>query len=251
MKKIAVFDLDGTVYTHTWTFEVAKAIVHVLNLSEEQEKIDKASRVANERASTESYWVYNAEMLSVFERVLPRVSPAQLGDIIRDVLEEKGSSCYAYSLDLIRQMKSDGRELIAISGSINDIVEPFAKSLGFDIIIASGLEMVDGAFTGKRATQTKTGKDTILRNLVEERGLTLDDSIGVGDTHRDISFLQIIEHPIAFNPNAALYDEASVRGWRIVIERKNMIFELVKSGDRYVVESARPIHDDGNREKLR
>lgn len=165
MKKIAVFDLDGTVYTHTWSFEIAITIVSTLNLTAEQRLIDAATKVAKARNSTESYWTYNATMLEILERVLPKVSPEQLKDIIRRVLDDRGGACYAYSVALIEKMKSEGRELIAISGSIKDIVEPFAHSLGFDVVISSELEIKDGAYTGKRATQTKSDKHKILQDI--------------------------------------------------------------------------------------
>ncbi len=251
MKKIAVFDLDGTVYVHTWSFEIAKAIVSTFKLTDEQDRIDAATKIAKTRATTESYWIYNATMLTILERVLPKVSPDQLKGIVEQILNEKGSSCYAYSIKLIEEMKAEGRELIAISGSIKDIVEPFAHSLGFDVVISSELEIKDGAYTGKRATQTKSDKHKILQNIVSEHGLTFEDSVGMGDTHRDISFLEILENPIAFNPNAALFDEASKRGWKIVIERKNMIYELSKKQGIYSFENAHPIHDDSNTESLR
>jgi hypothetical protein len=63
--------------------------------------------------------------------------------------------------------------------------------------------------------------------------------------------LSITEHPTVFNPNAALYDEARKRDWKIVLERKNMIYELNKSNGDYVVTSARPLFNDNHQESLR
>jgi HAD superfamily phosphoserine phosphatase-like hydrolase len=174
---------------------------------------------------------------NVFKRILKQTTPKQLNEVITDLLANKQRYCYVYTTQFAQKLKEEGRTLIAISGSIADIVEPFAKSLGFNYVVASGLEVVNGKFTGERATETKEGKDQILRNLAAEHGLTLDDSIGVGDTHRDLSMLAAIEHPIAFNPNVALYDEAQKRRWRIVLERKNMIYELVSSKTDYILPS--------------
>lgn len=63
--------------------------------------------------------------------------------------------------------------------------------------------------------------------------------------------LSVTERPIAFNPNAALYDEAQKHGWKIVLERKNMIYEMDKNGEGYVVTNARPLFDDNHQELLR
>jgi phosphoserine phosphatase len=45
--------------------------------------------------------------------------------------------------------------------------------------------------------------------------------------------LGMVEHPVAFNPSQKLFREAERRGWKIVIERKNMIYELEKAGAGY------------------
>jgi len=251
MTKIAIFDIDGTVYRGAMSFIVAEELLKRYDFPDESNELATASHTYKSRGSTEAYWEYNKTILDVFKRVLVRVAPAQLDEVISELLEAKCDYCYAYTTQLLSKLKAEGRTLIAISGSIANIVEPFSRSLGFDYVIASELEVLDGVFTGERATETKMGKDETLRQLVADHGLSLEDSIGVGDTHRDISFLRITGHPIAFNPNAALYEEASKNGWDIVLERKNMIYELSSKSHEYVVRSAHPIFEDNNQERLR
>ncbi len=251
MNKIAVFDIDGTVYREAMSFIVAEELLARYDFPEEQKLLDDARHTYKSRGSTEAYWSYNKTILDVFKRILKQVSPSELDEVIRGLLANKQDYCYAYTTQLLQQCKGEGRMLVAISGSIANIIEPFAKSLGFDYIVASGLEVVDGKFTGERATETKHGKDQILREIVAEHGLTLEDSIGVGDTHRDLSMLSVTEHAIAFNPNAAFYEEAEKRGWKIVLERKNMIYELVPGAKGYILQAARPIFDDNHQEHLR
>lgn len=251
MNKFAVFDIDGTVYREAMSFIVAEEIIDRLNFTEEAALLDAARHTFKSRSSTEAYWTYNKTILSVFETVLQRINPKQLKETVDYLLTNKQDYCYAYTTQLIRRLKAEGYVLIAISGSIGNIVEPFARSLGFDHVVASGLETVDGKFTGKRATETKHGKDQILKNLVAAQDLTFKDSVGVGDTHRDISMLAITEQPIAFNPNAALYEEAQKHGWKIVLERKNMVYELEVSDSTYCITNARPLFDDNHQERLR
>jgi len=251
MNKIAVFDIDGTIYREAMSFIVAEELLDRYDFPEEQQLLDDARHTYKSRGSTEAYWSYNKTILDVFKLILKQISPSQLDEIIRDLLASKQDYCYAYTTQLLKQFKEEGRTLIAISGSIANIIEPFAKSLGFNYVVASGLEVVDGKFTGERVTETKHGKDQILRELVAEHGLTFEDSIGVGDTHRDLSMLSVTERAIAFNPNAAFYEEAETRGWKIVLERKNMIYELVPGPQGYVLQTARPIFDDNHQEYLR
>jgi HAD superfamily hydrolase (TIGR01490 family) len=248
MKKIGIFDLDGTVYTHTLTFSVAEELFELPQFSQEKATVDDARVIWKQRGSTEAYWTYNKTILAVFEKMLPQVAPQQLSGAVQTILKTKGSYCYAYTTQLIKQLKDEGRTLVAISGSIREMVEPFAKALDFDIVVASELEIVNGAYTGKRATQTNKDKHALLNNLVQEHGLTLEDSIGIGDTHRDASILEIVANPIAFNPNAALFEVASKNGWKVVVERKNMVYELSREKDGYVVSNTHPTFANSHNE---
>jgi phosphoserine phosphatase len=54
----------------------------------------------------------------------------------------------------------------------------------------------------------------------------LEGSVGVGDTEGDISLLEAVELPICFNPNMKLFERAKLKDWKVVIERKDVIYEL-------------------------
>ncbi|MEK7208426.1 MAG: hypothetical protein AAB699_02660 [Patescibacteria group bacterium] len=69
-------------------------------------------------------------------------------------------------------------------------------------------------------------KAATLRRAVLKEGLTLAGSIGVGDTESDIPFLELVEQPICFNPNAKLYAHAKRRKWEVVVERKDMVYQI-------------------------
>ena len=67
-----------------------------------------------------------------------------------------------------------------------------------------------------------------MKQYVYEHGLSLEDSYGIGDTESDGSFLQLVEHPIAFNPNQNLKEQAEKEQWRIVVEKKDVIYEIIQ-----------------------
>ena len=54
----------------------------------------------------------------------------------------------------------------------------------------------------------------------------MQGSIGVGDTESDIPFLEMVAKPVCFNPNQKLYRYAKRMGWKTVVERKDVIYEL-------------------------
>jgi phosphoserine phosphatase len=41
-----------------------------------------------------------------------------------------------------------------------------------------------------------------------------------------VGFLELVRTPIAFNPNRSLFEVARRRGWPIVVERKDVIYNL-------------------------
>ena len=45
--------------------------------------------------------------------------------------------------------------------------------------------------------------------------------------------LDIVEHPVAFNPDKGLYEAAVSHHWPIVVERKNVVYELKPDKDGY------------------
>jgi phosphoserine phosphatase len=69
-------------------------------------------------------------------------------------------------------------------------------------------------------------KAAIVRRAVEKENLTLEGSVGVGDTESDIPFLEMVSKPVCFNPNQKLYKTAQRLRWNVVVERKDVIYEL-------------------------
>ena len=52
--------------------------------------------------------------------------------------------------------------------------------------------------------------------------------------------LKLVDNPIAFNPTAELYEQAVKNKWKIVIERKNMMYTLEPNDDNYRLTQATP-----------
>jgi hypothetical protein len=104
-----------------------------------------------------------------------------------------------------------------------------ARHHGFDAAIGATLEQIDGRYSGAISTPI-FNKAEVLHRLIEEHDLTTDGSYAVGDSKSDASMLEIVENPIAFNPDWEFFAIAKDRGWKIVVERKNMVFELMVGG---------------------
>jgi len=72
-----------------------------------------------------------------------------------------------------------------------------------------------------------------LKKLVKQHSVVFTGSVGVGDSRSDATMLNLVEQPIAFNPERELFDYATRKGWKIVVERKNLVYELEKRDGKY------------------
>ena len=82
-------------------------------------------------------------------------------------------------------------------------------------------------FTGRVLhIDTMYDKASILIRAIEKENLTLKGSVGVGDTESDIAFLEMVDRPICFNPNQKLFAAARKRGWKVVVERKDVTYTI-------------------------
>ncbi|MNY02950.1 haloacid dehalogenase-like hydrolase [compost metagenome] len=166
-------------------------------------------------------------MVGGLDSYLPQLRISDYDEAVKRVLDKKAENVYVYTRDLIKQLKADNYFIIAISGSQQELVEPFAQRYGFDAWIGQQWERGDEFFTGN-VVKTHTGKDRIIQRLIDEHNLTLEGSYAVGDSNGDSGMLSIVDNPIAFNPTYELLEKALENNWKVVIERKNTSYEIIK-----------------------
>lgn len=235
MKKFAVFDIDGTLIRWQLFHALANEFAKKDLLGKEGLKILKDDRAKwKNRETTDSFKEYETKLVKLFDSSIVKISPADFDKAIDSVFKEYKFQVYQYTRDLIKQLKSQGYFLLSISGSPKEIVEPIAKHYGFDDFSGSIYHRDDQGFTGKKDIVAHD-KKTALEKLVKKHSLNFSRSIAVGDTHSDIPMLEMVEIPIAFNPNQQLFDHAKKQGWEIVIERKNVIYKLGKKYGKYIL----------------
>ena len=92
---------------------------------------------------------------------------------------------------LLKGMKSVGASAWLVSGGFTCFAKPIADQLGFDKIFANELIIRDGMVTGEVAEPylDKNSKKALLEKACAELGLTLADSVTVGDGANDIPML--------------------------------------------------------------
>lgn len=231
--KFAVFDIDGTLFRSGLVREVIYKLMEMNVLDESiYAKIAAKEQDWRKRVHGRAFNEFEEALHVAFDANLPKLKVEDFEQASQAVIDQHLDNVYVYTRDLARDLKAAGYTLFAISGSHTEVVAPFAKYYGFDDWIGGHFERGDNYFTGE-VIKTHGQKDKTLKKLIKKHGVMLEDSIGIGDTFGDIGMLEIVEKPIAFNPERRLFEEAEKRGWNIVLERKNMIYHLdAKEGYR-------------------
>lgn len=241
MKKFAVFDIDGTLFRWQLFHEIVFELVEGGHLPMQvKHDIEESLQQWRARKHSGSFHDYEMALVKAFLPHIPTIKVSALEDTADTVIKRCSTHVYMYTRSLIESLKKDDYILIAISGSQNEIVQRFAKLWHFDLAVGQVFETKDGYYTGAipGGKLLVDQKDTILKQLVEEQGLSWQESIAVGDSLSDAAMLKIVERPIAFNPNDLLFEMAQKNGWNVVIERKNMIYELEPNNGAYLLANA-------------
>jgi len=225
-RKVAVFDIDGTIFRSSLLIEITDALV-LKNIFPKQVQTAYSRAKASWLDRKDDYDKYLWEVIKAFDHNIRGVAFKDFEAISAEVVKLQKDRVYRYTRDLVKNLKRKNYFILAISHSPKAAVDAFAKKMGFDKVYGLLFELSPaGRFTGKKMIELIADKAKILNRAVLKENLTLKDSYGVGDTDSDIPMLSIVDNPIAFNPNQKLYDHAMKKKWKIVVERKNVTYEL-------------------------
>ena len=226
-KRIAIFDIDGTIFRSSLLIELVNVLIQEGLFSEKVKNIyTKAYKKWSNREG--SYDDYINAVVKAFEINIQGVNNKVFKKIAKKVVLNNRDRVYRYTRDLVKELKKKNYYLLAISNSPKEIVQDFCKELGFDSFYGRVYEINNNKFTGKTLhLDLISNKSKMLKYALEKEGLTLTGSIGVGDSESDIPLLKMVENPICFNPNKKLYTTAKHLGWKVVVERKDVIYDIV------------------------
>ncbi len=223
-RPFAAFDIDGTLIRWQLYHSIADTLASLGHIEPRLHQTIKDARMVWKNRSG-AFTDYERQVIDIYDEAIKQLSKDQFEAAAEAVFNEYKDQVYTYTRGLITELKSKEYLLFAISGSQNEIIAKISDYYGFDDYRGSEYEYKDSRFTGIK-TVAAWHKDKVLTELVRRHGADFKDSIAVGDSHSDIAMMKLVERPIAFNPERRLFDHASNRGWEIVLERKDMIYNL-------------------------
>jgi HAD superfamily hydrolase (TIGR01490 family) len=213
----AFFDLDKTIIAKSSTLAFGKPFYEggLLN-----RRAVLRSAYANfmfslsgaDHDQLEKMRAYLTQMVTGWDVEVVRQSVAEaLHTIIDPIVFEE-------AVTLIEQHQAAGRDVIIVSASGIEVVEPIGAMLGVDHVIATTLVAEDGRYTGAVEFYAYgPNKAEAMRELARERGYDLADSYAYSDSETDVPMLEAVGHPFAVNPDKALRRLAEENDWPILL----------------------------------
>lgn len=125
---------------------------------------------------------------------------------------------YDEAVSLIEDHHLAGRDVIIVSASGSEMVEPIGEMLGADAVIASQLTVQDGKFTGGIDFYAYAeNKAAAIEDLAAAKGYDLARSYAYSDSITDLHMLEVVGHPFVVNPDRELRRQAEQRGWPVLV----------------------------------
>ncbi|MEU2873916.1 HAD-IB family hydrolase [Streptomyces olivoreticuli] len=142
----------------------------------------------------------------------------QVRELVAETLHELiDPIIYDEAASLIEAHHAVGRDVVIVSTSGVEVVEPIGELLGADRVVATRMVVEDGVFTGEVEYYAYgPTKAEAIRELAESEGYDLARCYAYSDSVTDIPMLESVGHPHAVNPDRALRREAAARDWPIL-----------------------------------
>jgi len=213
----AFFDLDKTIIARSSTLAFSKPF--------------QAGGLISRRTvlrSAYAQFVYHAggadhDQMEKMRKFLSSLCAGWDVQTVRDIVAETLHNVvdplvYDEAVSLIEEHHLAGRDVIIVSASGAEVVEPIGEMLGADGVVATRMRIVDGRYTGEIDYYAYgEHKAAALLRLAEEHQYDLSRSYAYSDSATDLQMLEAVGHPYAVNPDRDLRREALNRGWPVLV----------------------------------
>jgi HAD superfamily hydrolase (TIGR01490 family) len=143
----------------------------------------------------------------------------QVREIVAEALHDLiDPLIYDEAASLIEEHHTYGRDVVIVSSSGQEVVEPIGDLLGVDKVIATRMQVKDGKYSGEIEYYAYgENKAAAIREVAEQEGYDLSRCYAYSDSITDLPMLEAVGHPYAVNPDRGLRKEAINRGWPVLV----------------------------------
>ena len=127
---------------------------------------------------------------------------------------------------LITELHQRGYKVGLVSGGFHEVIDPIARSLGIDLVLANRLEASDGRLTGKvlGGIITPEMKKESLLTWAKENHVPRSQTIAMGDGANDLPMIETAGIGIAFMAKPIVAERAP---YRIETRDLSLVLEIL------------------------
>ena len=213
----AFFDLDKTIIARSSTLAFSRAFFEGGLITRRSALRSAYAQFVFGRSGADH------DQMERMRAYLSQLSTGWQVQTVRDIVAETLHTIvdplvYDEAVGLIEEHRAAGRDVVIVSTSGAEVVEPIGQMLGVDHVIATQMVVEDGRYTGEIAFYAfGPNKASAIRELALERGYDLDSSYGYSDSETDLPLLEAVGRPHAVNPDRTLRRVADERGWPVLL----------------------------------
>ncbi|MCC7552450.1 HAD-IB family phosphatase [Candidatus Micrarchaeota archaeon] len=232
-KKIAVLDVDGTL---SKGYFITKFPLVLLEKSLfNTEKLNNMRRAEEElRTGKSTYYNTGIKIQDAYAKGIKNQKQEDILEVGFEFVKQNPEFLFSYSKELIEILKNYNYVVILESGSPLDVILPFGKLLGADLIYATKYTIKKGIYTGKwkgTPTLSKRKQKTVQR-FIELHNSDVENSIGFGDSYLDFPFIRELGNGVIFTPKPEVIKTIKENNWLICNKEDevlNQVLELLKT----------------------
>ncbi|OEH85592.1 hypothetical protein BHU72_01980 [Desulfuribacillus stibiiarsenatis] len=221
MKKVAIFDFDGTLYSiETFTFLI------------QQLKKQKGYRLKYREFNIRFFFPYLAFKLGFMKKSRMRNDALKLFvSLFRNMNEQKIYEFFrvAYK-DLkvhvndavfreFQLLKEQGYINILVSGAVMPLLHFVKNDIPFDYVVGTEIPMKNGMYDSQQEFLYVQGAVKVekLQEIISKyESIDWGSSVAFADSLSDLPVLETVAKPTCVKPEPELRDIALARGWRIL-----------------------------------
>jgi HAD superfamily hydrolase (TIGR01490 family) len=211
MRKLALFDIDKTIYNGYTIFDLAE--FQVQNGLVEPKLLEVLdSDTADYKSQKLNYEEY-VKVLN--EHWISFLKGKKYLDIFNNAFEFfslNNHKFYNFVEPLFEQLK-DSHDIFLVTGEMTFIGDSVRKIFNTTGYRATEIEVIDGVISGRimNYLATREEKKHAISDLLQR--YRIDGSIAFGDSVGDIEMLSVVEKAFCVNASPELIDVVSERGW--------------------------------------
>lgn len=213
----AFYDMDGTL--------VSTNLVHsfLFTTTNEPSIARTVVKTASALVKIPAFFAIDQVSRMTFNKILYAGYAGEYQDRLLELAEEHFEevlkpNIFPGAYELLATGKKRGLRQVIVSGSLDFLVAPLARHLGFDDMITNRLQFRKGVATGEleRPILAGANKARFLQEYAEKWNIDLLQSYGFSDSYSDYPMLAVVGHPAVVNPDVRLRLSARELSWPIL-----------------------------------